>query len=80
MAGYATLPAALRSPASSHSPLDPAKKMSSIKTPSETVSLLQRAVRHLVQAPRFERFILALIVLTAIILGLETSKNMMARF
>jgi voltage-gated sodium channel len=54
--------------------------MSSIKTPSETVSPLQRAVRHLVQAPRFERFILALIVLTAIILGLETSKNMMARF
>ena len=52
----------------------------STKAPSETVSPLQRAVRQLVQAPRFERFILALIVLTAIILGLETSKNMMARF
>jgi voltage-gated sodium channel len=52
----------------------------SIKASSETVSPLQRAVRQLVQAPRFERFILALIVLTAIILGLETSKNMMTRF
>jgi voltage-gated sodium channel len=52
----------------------------SSKTPSETASPLQRAVRQLVQAPRFERFILALIVLTAIILGLETSKNMMSRF
>jgi voltage-gated sodium channel len=48
--------------------------------PTKPLSPLQRAVRQLVEAPRFERFILALIVLTAIILGLETSKTMMASF
>lgn len=52
----------------------------STKIPSDTASPLQRTIRQLVQAPRFERFILALIVLTAFILGLETSKNMMVRF
>jgi voltage-gated sodium channel len=52
----------------------------SYPAPTELLSPLQRAVRQLVQAPRFERFILALIVLTAIILGLETSKTMMASF
>ena len=50
----------------------------SSQAPTELLSPLQRAVRQLVQAPRFERFILALIVLTAIILGLETSKTVMA--
>jgi voltage-gated sodium channel len=52
----------------------------STHAPSETVSPRQRAVRQLVEAPRFGRFILTLIILTAIILGLETSKEMMARW
>jgi voltage-gated sodium channel len=43
-------------------------------------SSLQRAAQRLVEAPRFGKFILTLIVLTAIILGLETSKEITARW
>lgn len=44
------------------------------------ISPSQRAVQRLVEAPRFGKFILTLIVLTAIILGLETSKEITARW
>ncbi len=52
----------------------------STKPLPETASSLQRAVRQFVEAPRFGRFILTLIVLTAIILGLETSKTISAQW
>jgi voltage-gated sodium channel len=41
---------------------------------------LQSKVQKFVESPRFVKFILSLIVLTAIILGLETSKDMMAKW
>jgi len=47
---------------------------------SPSGSSLQRSVQRLVEAPRFGQFILTLIVLTAIILGLETSKEITARW
>ena len=53
--------------------------MSSI-APPQSASPLRRAVQQFVEAPRFGRFILTLIILTAIILGLETSKNVMAHW
>ena len=37
-------------------------------------------LRKVVQNPRTERFIMALIVLNAVTLGLETSQTVMARF
>jgi len=47
---------------------------------NEAKSSLQYAVQQLVEAPRFGKFILTLIILTAIILGLETSKEISARW
>lgn len=43
-------------------------------------SALQLTVQRWVEAPLFGRFILTLIVLTAIVLGLETSKTIMAQW
>lgn len=47
---------------------------------NETTSAMQRSVQQLVEAPRFGKFILTLIILTAIILGLETSKEIFAQW
>jgi len=47
---------------------------------NEAKSSLQFAAQQLVEAPRFGKFILTLIILTAIILGLETSKEISAQW
>lgn len=41
---------------------------------------MRDSIRALVEAPIFEKFIIAVIVINAVVLGLETSPSMMARF
>ena len=52
----------------------------SVPTRNDAPSSLQRAVQKLVEDPRFLKFIMTLIILTAIVLGLETSKGVMSQW
>lgn len=52
----------------------------SVPTGNDAPSSLQRAVQKLVEDPRFLKFIMTLIILTAIVLGLETSKGVMSQW
>lgn len=52
----------------------------SVPTRNDAPSSLQRAVQKLVEDPRFLKFIMILIILTAVVLGLETSKGVMSQW
>ena len=52
----------------------------SVPTRNDAPSSLQRSVQKLVEDPRFLKFIMTLIILTAIVLGLETSKGVMSQW
>lgn len=52
----------------------------SVPTRNDAPSSLQHAVQKLVEDPRFLKFIMTLIILTAIVLGLETSKGVMSQW
>jgi voltage-gated sodium channel len=52
----------------------------SLPTRNNAPSSLQRSVQKLVEEPIFLKFIMTLIILTAIVLGLETSKVVMSKW
>jgi voltage-gated sodium channel len=52
----------------------------SVPSRNDASSSLQHSVQKLVEDPRFLKFIMTIIILTAIILGLETSKGVMSQW